>query len=423
MNGVVRIRKKSLNESITYFILVLPFCFGVLNEFLGAPRAIRYSLDLAWVILMFIQCCYSKYIPSKATKRFRIWVALFLAYTLCVYLIEFQSPLYYLWGVRNIFRFYVVFFAFSAFLKPYNVERYMELFEKLFWLNLIVSLIQYFALGYSGDYLGGIFGTEQGGNGYTNIFFLIIVIKSVVFYLEKKETTWTCISKCVTALLVATLAELKFFFIEFIVVIVLAVLFTNFTWRKFWVIIGGGAAVVVGAALLVNLFPAFAGWFSVEWLLETASADRGYTSTGDLNRLNAIPSINEYWLKSWGQRLFGLGLGNCDTSSFSFVNTPFFKANEDMHYTWISYAFMYLECGYIGLIFYFGFFVLLYFSIRKIEKKSHGIARAYCRISRILTVCCPIIAIYNSSLRTEAAYMMYFMLAIPFVCERRFGMV
>lgn len=150
---------------------------------------------------------------------------------------------------------------------------------------------------------------------------------------------------------------------------------------------------MMAAALLTQVFPSFAGWFSLEWFLETALSNKGYTSSGDLNRLNAIPRINELWLTNWGQRLFGLGLGNCDTSTFAFVNTPFHEKYGDMHYTWLSYAMMYLECGWIGLIFYFGFFVLVYFGIQKIEKRCDGIARTYCRISRIMAVLCAIIAI------------------------------
>ena len=90
-----------------------------------------------------------------------------------------------------------------------------------------------------------------------------------------------------------------------------------------------------------------------------------------------------------------------------------------MHYTWMSYAMMYLECGWVGLIFYFGFFALVYLAICKIQRRSEGIARTYCRIARIMAIMCCLIAIYNASLRGESGYMAYFVLAIPFVYARR----
>lgn len=63
-------------------------------------------------------------------------------------------------------------------------------------------------------------------------------------------------------------------------------------------------------------------------------------------------------------------------------------------------------------------FMLVYLSIRRIEKRCSGVATTYCRMGRILALMCMIIAIYNSSLRTEAGYMMYFALAVPFTMNK-----
>lgn len=409
----IRIKRRSQPEWLIWLLVVMPFLFSILNELLGLPTAIRYILDIAWMVLLVILIRFNGLIHKKR-KMFTVWIMLFLFYTLFAYLPQYQSVLYYLWGVRNNFRMYVLFLAVAVFLSEEEGKAFFELFDRLFWINVVVSLIQYFGMGYSGDYLGGIFGTEKGANGYTNIYFSIVLIRSVVFYLEKKESTKTCVSKCIAALLICALAELKFFFVEFLLIIAMAVLLTDFTWRKFWVVVGGVLGVLAGVTLLSMLFPEFAGWFSVEWIISSALSNRGYTSSGDLNRLNAIPRINDMWLKSFPERLFGLGLGNCDTSSFAFLNTPFFRKHGRMHYSWLSHAHIYLECGWIGLIFYFGFFVLVYFAANRIRKNSTGIKNTYSRMAMILAVVCMATSIYNSSLRTEAAYMAYFVLALPF---------
>lgn len=417
MNGQLRFRtKKPKQTDILIGILFwIPFLFEGLTGILGFPRAVLYLSDVSWCLLLV----YMLLSGRRGDLVLGIWIWLFLIYTLLTYLPQWQSPLYYLWGLRNNFRFYAAFFAFAAFLKPADVEGYWKLFDKLFWVDVLVSLYQFFALAIEGDQLGGLFSTETGGNGYTNIFFLIIVTKSVVFYLEKQENLGTCLAKCGAALVVAAMAELKFFYVEFVIVMVLAVLFTSFSWRKLAVILGGAVGVMLCAILLTSLFPGFAGWFSLEWFLEAASSDHGYTSSGDLNRLNAIPQINELWLKNGWQRLFGLGLGNCDTSTFALVNTPFYESYSRMHYTWISYAMMYLETGWLGLIFYWGFFVISYFRIRRIERQSGVTGRSFCRIARIIAVLCVGISLYNSSLRTEAGYMAYFVLAAPFALNNQ----
>ena len=42
-----------------------------------------------------------------------------------------------------------------------------------------------------------------------------------------------------------------------------------------------------------------------------------------------------------------------------------------------------------------------------------------CQISIIMVVCAIMLVIYNSSLRTEAGYMIYFMLSLPFIRDDR----
>lgn len=399
-------------------IVCFPFLFGLLNELLRLPWAIRYLLDVAWLILLLCQVESRRRSDRKTLNVTSFWIILFLIYTLVCYLFRFQSPFYYLWGVRNNFRFYAAFFAFVAFLTPDGIESYLSLFDKLFWLNAGVSLYQFFFLQLHGDHLGGLFSTVAGGNGYTNIFFLIVTSVSVVRYLEKQETIRACLAKCGAMLVIAAMAEMKFFFLEFILAVAMAVLFTDFSWRKAAVILGATVGVISCAALLMEIFPGWAGWFSWESILETATSDKGYTSSGDLNRLGAISRINELWLQNGWQRVFGLGLGNCDTAGYDIVNTPFFEKYGDMHYTWLSYAMIYLETGWIGLIFYFGFFVLVYWRICRIQKRSSGKLSTYCIISKIMAILCIVLSIYNSSLRTEAGYMAYFVLAIPFALRK-----
>lgn len=413
----IRITKPSQTGSLLWLLIIMPFLFALLNELLGLPWAIRYLLDIAWCLLLV----YQLFSSQRGPQGLGIWIWLFLIYTLLCYLLQWQSPLYYLWGVRNNFRFFVAFFAFAAFLTQKDAYEYLCVFDKLFWINSLVSCYQFFFMGLDMDHLGGLFSTEAGGNGYTNIYFLIVVTRSIVLYLEKQEKLSMCLAKCGTALIVAAMAELKFFFVEFVLVAVMAILFTRFSWRKLTVVLGTLIGLVCCVSLLVYIFPEYTNWFKIGKILESAMSDKGYTSSGDLNRLNAIRRINELWLQSPWQQLFGLGLGNCDTASFAIVNTPFFETYGDMHYTWISYAMIYLETGWIGLVFYWGFFVMVFFRVFRIERKCEGAAKSCCRISRIMAVMCVIISVYNSSLRTEAGYMAYFVLAIPFALGRSPG--
>lgn len=412
-NRIIRIKRQSQSARLMQWLLILPFTFGALTELLRFPKAVMYACDVIWLCLLVLLLLQTG-VARREYGVISTWIVLFLIYSAAVCVINYQSILYYAWGLRNNFRFYVAFLAFAYFLKEEQIQRFLQLFGKLYWYNFVITLIQFYFIGISGDHLGGFFGTSTGCNGYTAIFLAIVVTQSVVCYLEKKEKLWQCLVKCVSALYIAVLAEIKFFFVAFLLITIMAVLLTDFSWRKLGLILLSAIGISVGTFFLAQLFGGGEKWFTLERMMDIVASDKGYTSSGDLNRLNAIPQINELWLKEWPQRIFGMGLGNCDTASFEIVNTPFFRQYGDMHYTWISYAMMYLETGYIGLMFYWGFFALVYFVVHRIEKNVDGIGKTYCRIAKIMAVLCIIISIYNSSLRAEGAYMIYFVLALPF---------
>ena len=411
---VIRIKKRSLSGWLIWLTVLLPFGFSALTELLGMPNAVKYVLDLAWLGLTVLLLRSKPGLPLGLAR----WTGAFFLLTLPLYAANWQSGGYYLWGLRNNFRFYAAFFAFCAFLREGEGEGYLRKIDRLFWFNLPVTLAQFFLLGKAGDYLGGLFGTRQGCNGYTNIFFCVVLTRSLVGYLDGQERGGSCFCKCFWALLLAALAELKFFFLEFGVIALLAVAFSERSRRRTGVLLGALAGVLAGAALLAALFPNFSGWLSLSWLLDAAGSDRGYTSSGDLNRLNCIGKINDWFFTGPVRRLFGLGLGNCDTSAFSFLNTPFYRSYGQIHYTWMSTSFWYLEGGYAALCFFFGFFALVFFGAGRLEKQAGAEGKRRCRMAKIMAVLCCMMAVYNASLRTEAAYLVYFVLALPFAGER-----
>jgi hypothetical protein len=276
-----------------------------------------------------------------------------------------------------------------------------------------MTLVQY-ARDFRFDFLGGIFGTNIGCNSYSNIFMMIVVTKSLVYCFNRKESLALCLAKCFTALLVAALAELKFFFAEFLMIAAMVFCMTRFSVRKVLVILAAGVGVLVGIAILTQLYPHFADAFVPKNFIQIATSTKGYTMEGDFNRLTAIAGVNEQFLLNPVDRLFGLGLGNCDTSSFAFLETPFATAHSDRtHYNWFSTSFIYLETGYIGLFLFFGFYAAVYYCAHRMEKQNGNLL--YCQITKVMALNCVLLGIYNSSLRTEAGYLVYFTLALPFM--------
>ena len=198
---------------------------------------------------------------------------------------------------------------------------------------------------------------------------------------------------------------------SFVVLIVIGVLITRFSWKKVCIVAVGAAALFIGYKVFISVFPE--SDFSIYGMFEYASTSKGYTSSGDLNRLNFISTINNDILPTLNKQLFGLGLGNCDyASGIDVLTTSFYNKFEWMHYEWLSTTFMYLESGLIGLILFFGFYVATFINSLRMKKKNKS-NNVFCQIAALCAIAAILNGIYNCSLRQEAGYMIYFMLAIP----------
>ena len=406
------IKKRSFSEILLLWIVFMPFAFGTLLDLFNLPNFIKYALDIAWIILLFLMVFNKSIVLHKWVTPAFITVITFLLYTFLAYIFNFQSPFYYLWGLRNNFRFYVFFFAVISYFSCEEADNVFKILEALFWINAAVSFIQYFVLGYNQDGLGGIFGTETGVNSYSIIFFTVVLSRSLLLYMTKREKAVYCFSKCSVALLVSALAELKVFFVIFIIILFLAAILTSFSWRKFILIFACVIVAMLASVLLTTLFD-FDNVLSIKNIWELATQEH-YTTEGTVNRLSAIPVLAKTLVTKLNDRLFGMGLGNCDTSAFSIFNTPFYQNYGHLRYSWFSCAFLFLEVGYVGILIYLMFFIIGTVLCFK-RLKARETQPLFCQMAIIMFAVCFILFFYNGSLRTEAGYLIYFVLALPFL--------
>lgn len=405
-------KKRPLAEWFSIFMFLYPFMLSTILQLLRLPSMMKYLMDAAWCMVLLLTLSKEKIRLSRKLMPFTCVIGIFLLYTVVVYLFNYQSGIYYLWGFRNNFRYYVAFLAFSMYLQENDAKKLVELTDKLFWLNAVVSLFQFFVMGYRQDYLGGLFGVERGCNGASLLFFILVISKSLLSYMNGQERIMSCFLKSGTAMIIAAMAEIKFFFLIYVIILLLASLLTRFSFRKFWMIFISIFLLSMGSTLLVSIFGAKVR-LSFEFLLELITA-KSYASRTDLGRFTVISVLSNRILTTWPMRLFGLGLGNCETSSFAICNTPFFQQYQSLHYTWFTSACLYLETGYLGMAIYLSFFMVSF--IQAFRTVKAGTAnQLFCQLAMIMAILCMILTFYNSSLRIEAGYIAYFVLALPYV--------
>ena len=394
------------------FIFFFPAAQAFLTELLPIPDAIKFLCDVFLVLLLL------KLFSQRFTKidnysmPFVVIVGLFFFITLVGYLFNYQSVFYYLWGLRNNIRMFVAFFAFAYLADWEDAKGWIKALDVLFVINFAVVILQYFS-GYGQDYIGGIFGTSKGCNGSLLIFLCIVFAKTILSFMRGEEKMSKCIFVSVASLLVSTLSELKMFFILFILILFMASFMTAHSIKKTLFFAFGAVLVVLFGTLLTVLYKDFTDFLSFDSLIK-ALTDTGYATDEDIGRFTALPVISQRFLPGFFRKLFGLGPGNCDSSSLSMFNTPFFESHQTVHYSYFSYAFLFLETGFVGLALYASFFVASFFVSRKLKKLEMADEFA-CQMSIILSVISLILLVYNSSLRMEIGFMLFFVLALPII--------
>ncbi len=394
------------------FIFFFPAAQAFLTELLPIPDAIKFLCD-GFLVLLLLKLFSQRFTKiDNYSMPFVVIVGLFFFITLVGYLFNYQSVFYYLWGLRNNIRMFVAFFAFAYLADWEDAKGWIKALDVLFVINFAVVILQYFS-GYGQDYIGGIFGTSKGCNGSLLIFLCIVFAKTILSFMRGEEKMSKCIFVSVASLLVSTLSELKMFFILFILILFMASFMTAHSIKKTLFFAFGAVLVVLFSTLLTVLYKDFTDFLSFDSLIK-ALTDTGYATDEDIGRFTALPVISQRFLPGFFRKLFGLGLGNCDSSSLSMFNTPFFESHQTVHYSYFSYAFLFLETGFVGLALYASFFVASFFVSRKLKKLEMADEFA-CQMSIILSVISLILLVYNSSLRMEIGFMLFFVLALPII--------
>ena len=411
-NGSLAVRKRSLIEWMVLIVAFWSFLFEPANLLPGTLSYLKYLPDGILLALIILTLFGGRISVQRKLLLPAILAFLFFLYTLIVYLFRYQSVAYYLWGFRNNFRFIVAFFAFVSIVDEVDAKTWIRWIDILFWINIPVTLFQFIVLGLRGDYLGGIFGVAKGVNADSIVLISLVLGRSFLMTFHGEEKMWLCVLKSACSMFVAAAAELKFLFLIFIMLLIGASMLTRYSWRKMLLWCLAAVILIIGVSFAVSLFDYVEG-FTLKRLWTLATQDN-YSSGEDVNRLSAISTLSKNIVKNPVEQLFGLGLGNCDTSAFAACNTPFYKQYSYLHYTWVMVAMLFLETGYVGLTIYFLFLISCGWCTYKQYKRGQG-NRVDNQTAFLMTALCMALIFYNASLRVETAYTIYFILAIPFI--------
>ena len=410
------IRLKILKPRLTYRNLIFfEIWFNIFAPFLisevGMPRNILYIADL------FNVCIFTYSIATNRKKKIKNVNGLIIS--ICVigflgYIFQGGNLLLYIWGLRNVLRYFIFILNCVSFLYFEDIEKILDVFQKLIFINVFIGLFQYFILKKQGDFLGAMFGTARGANGYLIAYLCVVLVYCLAKFVYKKMSiTRLCLS-IISILLLSVLAELKIMFFLILFCVAITAVITKPTIKTIGIVIMSTGILLIGLWMLETFNPVSFSYISnreaIQWYIEN-----GYTGSGGFSRTNGIAGINRLFFRGDLLKiLFGMGLGQCDYSNVSVLSSRFYEIYGYLNYRLFFCTMTYLEMGICGLLAYIIFLIRVLVNICKDKVLSHGWIKLMSILSCIIIA---FIGIYNYTLRSEPGYIWALIIAAAVIID------
>lgn len=415
-------RIKITPKGLIYFQIIFSMLYKILELVGLGVEKLNYVLHF---VALYLLCLIlrdkdrkiGKYVKFESTI---IWILLattvigIFVVPLCYPdILRHMSIGVYLKGILNFYRFYIFFFATIKYLDSDDVSNIFGIVDKIFIINVVLSFYEYFILGCEQDFLGGIFGISYGGNVGLNILLCFFAAWYALKYLNKNIKLYTFLSVEIVSILIATMAELKIYYIEIIVIMIIAALLVRPNRNTIKIILASVAILTIGFYALSIIFPK-----QLAILMDSDKFSKyagGSYVTGSLGRMTMFQELEEIFFQDYPLvRLFGFGIGTFDGTSNSYWATTY----SYLRAGWFGNSYILLNLGYVGLIAVYMFYINSAWKAFKWRKKA-GKDKIYMDFTIIMVVIILVSMWYNQTIATgTVGYLLNLVLSIPLILHK-----
>lgn len=411
-------KSKNTLKIVIYIEIIYNLFIKLLINDYNLSSFFNYLTDFFNIVLLIGTLLLFK---KKSINRIKVKSLLFpillLFISLFSFALDYTSFILPIWAIRNIYRFFVFFYCSINILEKEDLKKIFNILEKVYIINFILCMYEYYIKGIKYDNLGGIFGNNTlGGNGPLNVFLVIMIIYAIVCFFKKEKSIVYTLFIIITAIVIGSYAELKIIYIELIVILITYFIITTKSFKNLLLIIISVIVLSFGLNIYSSIYSENKDILSFEFV-ETYSKNSTYGSQTIINRFSGIPIIRkQIFLENKKYNIIGLGLGNAETTQFDDFQSNFYRKYGNLtKYQWFFHIFLFIECGYIGIVLYLMFFI----SIALYIIKNKQINEKYSMITMFLIPICIIMFFYNNTLRVETmGYMIFCILASPYIIKK-----
>lgn len=416
-------RIKITPRGLIFFQIIFSMLYKTLELFGLEVEKLNYVLHFVAIYLLFL-LLRDKNREMKKYIRFEMIATIILFVTTIVGIfiiplcyrdiVEHATFGMYMKGLLNFYRYFIFFYAVIKYLDYNDIKIIFNILEKMFVLNIILCFVEYFFMGCEQDFLGGIFGITYGGNVGLNILLCFFSALYALKYLNKKISIYSFIGVEIICILLATMAELKIYYIELIVIMVVAALLVKPNRNTVKIILASVLILGIGMYALSVVFPK-----QYDILMNADKFSRyaeGSYVSGSLGRMTMFQELEEIFFQDYPLiRFFGFGIGTFDSTSSSYWATKY----SYLRVGWFANSSILLNLGYVGLITMYIFYINLG---RKafMWRKQFEEEKIYMDFTIIMIVIMIVTMWYNQTvLSGTTAYLLYFVIAIPVILNNQ----
>lgn len=414
----MKIRIKNLIAFQVYYMLIVNSFISIL----GLPSMIRYVLDINLILIMVLSISrLPTFFKNKNYNKFFLYIVFYVAFTIIVAMAKEVPGGQIFWAVRNNFFFLFFFMICIDVLHKEDCDRMMKNILLLHYYNLFCAIIEFFFMGKKNDFLGGMFGTAQGCNVHLNVYLVVISTYVIVRYLAKLEKVQTLLFVIFSNVALAAASELKFYYIELVMIFLFAYLLNRnkSSFKNVYIIVFATIGLIVGFNVLSAVNKESLSFFTSLDEFIGYNTQTEFRGVMRINRFTAISQVGTVFLKDKPLlKLLGMGLGyGEDSKTFAMFNSTFADHYRMTSYRNLSTSVIMLETGYVGLIMFAAIFVAIIFIGNRFKKEHNDFSVNFGQILSLMVI---INCAYNAGIRIEIAYLTFFALSLMFVHKKDF---
>ncbi len=406
-------KRKLLHLSILWVI------YGsLINRFIWNNQLKAIIPDILLCILLFMEK------PCKEKNSLQLYVGkavISVFYSILILgvissLISFTPMTATIWGARQFFRYGLMTYMILLYFRPRDIIWGRKVLYQSFLWNMVFVIVE-FALGQTGDAMGGTF----SGNGELSIYLTVIAFIAEMEYLQHRLSIQKFIAVCCLCFATSILAELKLLYILLPLTLYGGyVLLNKFNIKHVIILVIAYFSMipVMKFALLLYYDENYVeSVFDKEEMDKYLENDYGLQSGTyrllSFNRNTCIERSSVILSQESKTFLIGNGIGSLTQSQL--FKTPLADMYFPTFYFFFTFSYILLELGWLGFILFLLFYALIAYRFYRYYQNTKDSIIKYWSSIGIFMACVSYIFMWYNPVPYVAYYFPFILFSLCFV--------